>query len=159
MSNKLLVDTNILIYAHLPNEHFHAVAKNKIEELSSEFELIITRQIIREFLKVKSLIMYQNNKFDSKELIRDADFFEDNFTILDEDKNTTDNLLHLIDAFQVKGNQIHDCNIVASMLENQVFKIFTHNVKDFKRYEPLIQIIPLFDNEIEHSIHVIGLKP
>ncbi len=159
MSNKLVIDTNILIYAHLPNEHFHLVAKNKLEELADEFDLIITRQIIREFLKVKSLIMHQNNKFNSKELIRDAEFFEENFTILNENKNTTDNLLHLIDAYQVKGNQIHDCNIVASMLENQVFKIFTHNIKDFKRYEPLIQIVPLFDTEIEHSTHIIGLKP
>jgi len=34
-------------------------------------------------------------------------------------------------------------NIVATMLENNIKDLFTHNVKDFERYKELINIIPL----------------
>ena len=154
MSNKLLVDTNILIYANLPNESFHLVAKSKLEELSVQYDLVITRQIIREYLRVKSSIMHQNNLYDAKILVADVDFFTENFLVLDEDKNTTENLLHFIDAYQVKGKQIHDCNIVASMIQHQVFSIYTNNEADFKRYEPVIQIISLIDTEPEGIIKI-----
>lgn len=159
MSNKLLVDTNILIYANLPNEHFHTKAKSKLEDLSSQYDLVISRQIIREYLKVKSTIMQQNNLYDTKILVADANFLIENFIVLDEENKTTESLLHFIEAYQVKGKQIHDCNIAASIVQHQVFSIFTNNAKDFKRYEPLIHIISLFDDEIEHSMHIIGLNP
>ena len=49
----------------------------------------------------------------------------------------------LILSLDVKGKQIHDTNIVATMLVNNVNYLFTHNVADFKRFSHLIDVIPL----------------
>ncbi len=108
-----------------------------------ENKLYITRQIIREYLNVMTKpdnLKYFINKYD---LIQDIEYFQENFIVLDEKESTTRNLLNLVHKFEIKGRQIHDANIVASMLANNIKNIFTHNVKDFERYNSLINVIPL----------------
>jgi predicted nucleic acid-binding protein len=39
--------------------------------------------------------------------------------------------------------KIHDANIVATMLVNDVHELLTHNVSDFKRFSADIEVIPL----------------
>jgi hypothetical protein len=44
----------------------------------------------------------------------------------------------LVQQFEVHGKQVHDCNIVATMLAHGVRHLATRNAADFKRYESLI---------------------
>ena len=39
------------------------------------------------------------------------------------------------------GKQVHDANIVATMLAYGVRRLLTFNIRDFRRFEPLIEII------------------
>ncbi|CUS05834.1 protein of unknown function [Candidatus Promineifilum breve] len=64
-------------------------------------------------------------------------------SIFDDTSLVTFQLLELILSLDVKGKQIHDTNIVATMLVNNVNYLFTHNVADFKRFSHLIDVIPL----------------
>ena len=41
------------------------------------------------------------------------------------------------------GKQIHDANIVATMLAYNIPCLLTHNVKDFKRFEGIIEIVSI----------------
>ena len=41
------------------------------------------------------------------------------------------------------GKQIHDVNLAATMLGNEIPKLLTHNVADFNRYSGLIEVVPL----------------
>lgn len=43
------------------------------------------------------------------------------------------------------GEQVHDCNIVATMLAHGVRHLATRNAADFKRYESLISIDAITD--------------
>jgi len=52
-SKKIFLDTNILIYASVKESPFHKEAVNKINQLY-EASLLISRQIIREYLSVMS---------------------------------------------------------------------------------------------------------
>jgi predicted nucleic acid-binding protein len=61
--------------------------------------------------------------------------FESFCTIFDENNTTTKELLNLVITYSVKGKQIHDCNIVATMKLNGIAEICTHNVGDFKSYQ------------------------
>ena len=56
---------------------------------------------------------------------------------------TTDALLMVMGRVHVSGRQIHDANIVATMLTNNLKNLLTHNVEDFRRYVPLVTVIPL----------------
>ena len=51
-----------------------------------------------------------------------------------------DELLSLVATHAVRGKQVHDCNIVATMRANGVARLATRNASDFKRYADLILI-------------------
>ena len=51
--------------------------------------------------------------------------------------------MELAVKYNVIGKQIHDTNIVATMLVNNIPNILTHNVADFNRFSSEINIIPL----------------
>lgn len=53
----------------------------------------------------------------------------------------------LIRQHQLGGKQVHDTNIVATMLAHDIPCLLTHNVKDFTRFEELITIEGLVKNE------------
>ena len=41
----------------------------------------------------------------------------------------------------VGGKQVHDANIVATMLARGVTRLLTFNAADFRRFEPLVELI------------------
>jgi len=49
-------------------------------------------------------------------------------------------LLDLLSAYLVGGKQVHDTNIVATMLANGITRLLTFNVADFRRYAGLIAV-------------------
>jgi hypothetical protein len=55
----------------------------------------------------------------------------------------TDELLRLIAAIPCGGKQVHDANIVATMLAHRIPTLLTHNVPDFQRFTTHITIQPL----------------
>ena len=55
----------------------------------------------------------------------------------------TAQLLHLLSSVQVAGKQVHDANIVATMLTYGVPKLLTNNTADFARFGHLITVVPL----------------
>ena len=62
------------------------------------------------------------------------------FRVADETASVTDELLHLLRTVGFRGKNVHDANIVATMLAHGVGRLLTHNVADFKRYVPLVAV-------------------
>jgi predicted nucleic acid-binding protein len=65
------------------------------------------------------------------------------FHIADEDAAVTNFLLALLASNAIRGKQIHDANIVATMKRYGIRLLLTHNTADFTRYTPEIDILPL----------------
>jgi len=142
-NNIVFIDTNILVYAKIRNNPLNKIVTNKLNDMLANNKFCISRQIIREYLSTmtkQKTIEPNINKF---EIIDDINRIVNNFLVFNESKVTTEILFELIKVFDVGGKQIHDANIVATMLENNIKDLFTHNVKDFERYKELINIIPL----------------
>lgn len=57
------------------------------------------------------------------------------------------NLVALVRRYDVIGKQVHDTNIVATMLTHGVSRLLTHNVADFVRFNQEITIIPMVQSE------------
>ena len=55
------------------------------------------------------------------------------------------NLKDLIEKHNLSGKKIHDANIVATMQAYNITKLLTHNVKDFERFNDVIEIVPLIE--------------
>lgn len=77
-------------------------------------------------------------------LTADIRKFQETFDVADDSRGTVfDCLLLLLETVVVGGKQIHDANIVATMLSYGVPRLLTHNVSDFTRYSGLIEVLPL----------------
>jgi hypothetical protein len=63
------------------------------------------------------------------------------FDIADETEEVTNQLMMLMNKYELKGKRIHDANIVATMLVHAVPSIFTVNAEDFKKFTE-ITILP-----------------
>lgn len=61
----------------------------------------------------------------------------------EDSAQVTDQLLNLIGQFPTGGKQVHDANIVATMLVHGIPALLTNNVTDFTRFSGLITILPL----------------
>jgi hypothetical protein len=65
------------------------------------------------------------------------------FQVANVDDRETVRLLQLLTQFQIGGKQVHDANIVATMLGHGIDQVLTHNVNDFVRFSPWITVLPL----------------
>ena len=142
---KILIDTNILVHANAVQSPFHTAAKLHLASVHSQYdELWISVQIIREYMATKSRLTLLANAYNAQEILLDVKEFENNFIIASNDLVTQSHLLNLAIRYEVKGKQVHDCNIVATMLQHDIGIILTQNVGDFTRYQSEgITILPL----------------
>ncbi|WP_315790024.1 hypothetical protein [Fischerella sp. JS2] len=55
----------------------------------------------------------------------------------------TQRLLILMEEVAIGGKQVHDANIVATILVYGIPQLLTHNTDDFARFSELICVLPL----------------
>jgi len=63
------------------------------------------------------------------------------YEVLEDGPAVTERLLELLEEIPAGGRQIHDANIVATMLTHGERRLLTFNTADFRRYEDLIELI------------------
>lgn len=138
------IDTNVLVYAVLTSSPMYAQAMRALEEREKGgVELWISRQIMREFLSTLTRKSTLSSALPVSTLATDLVAFQSRYRIAEDGPSVTDQLLILLAAVPVGGKQIHDANIVATMLAHGLNRLLTHNVADFRRFTPWIEVIPL----------------
>jgi predicted nucleic acid-binding protein len=72
-----------------------------------------------------------------------AEVLARDFDILEDGPAVWDQILDLCRRFDFGGRQVHDANIVATMLAHGERRLLTFNGGDFRRFGALIQVIAL----------------
>lgn len=140
----IFVDTNILVYANILAYPLHAVALKSLQSLiDADVELWLSRQILREFIAAVTRPQTYGNPQPIEVTIERIRTFQTQFRVAADNPQVTDQLLQLLEQFPTAGRQVHDANIVATMLTAGVDRLLTHNVGDFDRFSGLITVIPL----------------
>ena len=130
--NFIIVDTNILLYLYIDNEEIKKSVLAKIHSLRYQgFTLVISEQIVREFLVAQTNLQKIARKTNPKKLQDDIQYILHNFSIIWPSFKSILFLEELISKYNMQGKVIHDANIIAVAKENNVFKIFTNNPSDF----------------------------
>ncbi len=138
------LDTNILVYASDKSSPWHQSSKEAINKLLSDgFRLFISPQILREYVSVASRSTGTEKPTPWDLILKNYEDFQTYFTLLDEGNNSVNQLSKLLSKVPAAGKQVHDANIVATMLAHNVSHLLTHNTVDFSRYSQLITVIPL----------------
>jgi predicted nucleic acid-binding protein len=63
--------------------------------------------------------------------------------VAEDGPTVTGSLLSLLLAVACSGKQVHDANIVATMLAQGITRLLTHNTSDFSRFHAWISVIPV----------------
>lgn len=79
----------------------------------------------------------------SATIVAHTQTLESRFLVAEDSPLVTDRLRSLILTISVGGKQIHDANIVATMLVYGIPRLLTHNTTDFGHYSGLITVVPL----------------
>lgn len=111
--------------------------------LANGNELWISGQVIREYGSVitrPQSFMSVMTAFDAAKQLRNI---RDSFNVALETPDTIEGLCRLMDTHPMGGKQIHDANLVATMLDYKITHLFTLNTADFERFTPLITLMTL----------------
>lgn len=143
-ADDVFIDTNILVFSSHQGSPNHGIAREILTTLHNTGTCLwISRQVLREYLVVMTRIDLLSGVFRCDDFIKDVKHFEQKFMIAEDGPSVTHLLLDLLHDFPTIGKQIHDANIVATMLSVGVRDLLTDNVVDFQRYSDLIQVHPL----------------
>ena len=143
----VFVDTNILVYSSDRDSPFYGIARQRLQKLADQFSVVcISNQVLREYIGVVTRLDIAKRQYNPEQIAYDISQFEKQFHVLQEDHETRQRLLYLLTHTVIGGKQIHDANLIATALQNNIKSFCTHNVADFKRFDRLIKVIPLLDN-------------
>lgn len=138
------VDTNVLLRATLVTMPLHREAAAL---LSAQRErgatLWISRQVIREYLAATTRPQAFLTPMPAAEIAARVQALPRSFRIADDTAQVTAYLLALLQEHPTGGKQIHDANIVATMLAYGIPTLLTQNVDDMQRFSGKITIVPL----------------
>jgi len=136
-----VVDTNVLVHSSVTASPDHARARAALVRLRSQGPATITRQILREFLSVTTRPQPWANAATLAEATRNTDGFLRRFVVLEDGPRVWDELMALTRSFVFGGKQVHDANIVATMLAHGETRLLTFNEADFRRFGSLIEVV------------------
>lgn len=140
----LFVDTNILVYANVAEAPLHQPARSALQQAHEAGRTLwISRQVLREFAAVRSRPQTFAQAASPELIAERLAIFEAHFEVADDTAEVTRHLRQLITEVPIGGKQVHDANIVATMLAHRIPTLLTHNSRDFERFGDRIRVEPL----------------
>ena len=138
----VFVDTNILLYASRPNADEHARSHAALSRMrQDDTPLWLSRQVFREYLAVATRPQASSPALPMAAAIADVHGPHAAFNVAEDGPSVFDRLLQLLAAHPGGGKQVHDANLVATMLEHRIRRLLTFNAADFRRFGLLIEIV------------------
>ena len=139
-----LLDTNILLRMSKSDDPHHPMISGALRVLAAQgARLCFTSQTLGEFWNASTRPLAQNGfGLSTGETDRIARVIERDFEFLADSRDVHDRWRQLLVMHDVKGVQVHDARLAASMYIHGVTQLLTVNVRDFKRFSGLRALHP-----------------
>ena len=138
----MFIDTNVFVNSRIPDAPDNDIARERLERaLHSDEPLRISRQVVREYLSVVTRPQIWQVAITREDALDDANRLMSSFEILEDGPGVTESLIELCREVPIGGSQVHDANIVATMLAHRERRLLTFNVADFRRYGDRIELV------------------
>ena len=140
----MFIDTNVFVYARFGTAPDHVRARSGLERARQGAEPIcISRQILREYLATVTRPQSWGEPLLLGAALLDVVHYGNAFDILEDGPRVTETLVALCREVPAAGKQIHDANIVATMLAAGERRLLTFNSADFRRYAGRVELVAL----------------
>ncbi|MDZ4768016.1 MAG: VapC toxin family PIN domain ribonuclease [Chloroflexota bacterium] len=119
-ASAIFVDTNVLTRATIASASLHREAQKALDALTeSGVELWISAQIIREYMVNTTREQSYSQPIPMPQVLEQIKRFRVAFKVAEETTAVLDKMLELAAVSPLHGKQIHDVNIVATMINLQ----------------------------------------
>ena len=143
--DRVMLDTNVLLAATDEGRAEHRDALTVINDWAArQADLCTSGQILREYLAVATRPAEKDGLgLKLLDALGNVRAIRERTTLLAEDSQVADRLLGLLADVECRGRQVHDANLVATMLVHDIGAIVTMNLEDFARFERYVNLIRL----------------
>jgi len=142
LSTAVFLDTSLIVAATVEAHPSHDAAANLSMILFRKTASCASDpQICREFLVVLTRQPVSGRSFTTDEAIAVLEVWRTGCIMLDETETVVQECLSLVRRHGVLGKQIHDCNLVATMVAHGIGRLATRNPADFKRFHAEISVL------------------
>ncbi|MGH9067713.1 MAG: type II toxin-antitoxin system VapC family toxin [Acidimicrobiales bacterium] len=144
-ADRVVLDTNVLLAATDAGRQEHTAARAALDDWPAQGVIIYTSgQILREYLSVATRAVEGNGLgLSQPDALSNTRALQSRLRLLPETAKVHARLLALMDEVPCTGKQVHDANIVATMLVHGINTLSTINVGDFARFDEHIGVSPL----------------
>ena len=136
----MFFDTNVLV--RLRAAPHHGSARRRMVSEGNETSRI-SRQILREYLAVVTRPQSWSAAVSMNDALDHVAQLEAEFEILEDRPSVTNALATLCRDVPVAGKQVHDADIVTTMLAHGERRLLTFNASDFRRYGERIELVDM----------------
>lgn len=143
--DRVMVDTNVLLAATEEGRAEHRDALTMLNDWpAAGATLCVSGQILREYLAVATRPAVGNGLgLKQADAIGNVRAIRARTTVLAEGAKVTERLLGLLADVDCAGRQVHDANVIATMLVHTVGTVVTMNVGDFARFGGYVDVVRL----------------
>lgn len=142
--DRIMLDTNVLLAATDEGRPEHTDALMIINEWASDVTLCTSGQILREYLVVATRPAERNGLgLKTADAVGNVRAIRERTAFLAEDARVAGRLSALLVDVECGGKQVHDANVVATMLAHGVGMVITMNIGDFARFERYVSLVKL----------------
>jgi predicted nucleic acid-binding protein len=142
----IFLDTNILIRANIRSAPEHANTLTTLQRLSrAGVELWVSQQVFREYLATVTRQQTFMTPLSPLVAARRIQYFRERFQVAQDNPQVLDFLLKFAAEIPMGGKQIHDANIVATMLAHHITRLLTFNPTDFVRFSRYITVLSILE--------------
>lgn len=144
-NNFSLIDTNVLVYAADEMSPFHQASKTlRDKSLKGEISLCISPQVLNEFFATVTNPKRVGNPRTREDALLEIEKYFRLEAILKiyPGPQTIETTLSLLKQYDIKRQQIFDLYLVATMLSNNVTRIYTFNQADFCKFKEIEVLEP-----------------
>ena len=143
--DRVMLDTNVLLAATDEGRPEHRDALTVLNDwAAANTGLCASGQVLREYLTVATRPAERNGLgLKLPDALGNVRAIRERTTLLAEDSKVADLLLGLLADVECLGKQVHDANLVATMLVHGIGTVVTMNLEDFARFERHVSLIRL----------------
>lgn len=143
--DRVMLDTNVFLAATDESRAEHSGALAILNRWPGGSTLLCTSgQILREYLAVATRPEEKNGLgLKPADAVGNVRAIRERTFLLEEDSRVADRLMRLLEDVECGGKQVHDANVVATMLVHGVGTVVTMNSGDFARFTSYVNLLEL----------------
>jgi predicted nucleic acid-binding protein len=143
--DRVMLDTNVFLAATDESRTEHRAALTVVNDwAAADTTLCTSGQVLREYLSVATRPVEKNGLgLKLPDALGNVRAIRERTTLLAEDSKVADRLIGLLADIECSGKQVHDANVVATMLVHGVGTVVTMNLDDFARFGGYVSLVVL----------------